>query len=158
MPVLKLYHGGKVAAVPAMASVGFVPSESGRQGMGVYLTDDYNVACSVSAHRGSGNHQVVFTVEVNTDGGVVQLGTRHDPHAMWAQGGQQVACATHPAWLGHGPFTEYVVRNPHRCKITDIHLMGNVTVGAINNPNLNLRVQGNATLTGEIRCHTITIG
>lgn len=167
MRKLTLYHGTKVENVPSIAANGLqlssssqqITPESGRLGPGIYLTDDIAVARSVSSHRGKGTGQVVFVVEVTCDS-VAQLGTANDHAASWASGGRKVACATHPAWTGvhDRPFTEYVVRDPALCKIVRLEIVHGVVNGPINNPGMDIRVQGNVTFTGDVHCGTLTIG
>lgn len=170
MAKLILYHGTKVENVPSIAATGLqlspgskhVTTESGRLGNGIYLTDDISVAraVSMSNHRGRGNGQVVFVVEVKADSSVVQLGSANDHAGSWARGGAKIARGTHPVWSGvtSTPFTEYVVTDPSLCKIVRLELVNAVVTGPINNPSLDINVKGGGVFNGPVTCNTLTIG
>ncbi len=166
-----LYHGARAENLTSIATQGLIGGSNGRLGPnGIYLTDSKEVAAIISAHRtvqhtedkdemggstpSSNNNIVIFTVQVDISG-CVDLGTGNDGQGRWAASGKKIACGTHPAWLGLSAFKEYVVLEPGRCKITAVDIY-NCSVGAINNPNLDIITHGNCCFNGPLVANTVT--
>jgi len=80
-----LYHGTNCSSFNGIATNGFLRSESGRLGPGVYFTTK-ECAVAVGEHRGNGTGFAVFRVEVNL-GAMIELETRNDSAGSWANAG-----------------------------------------------------------------------
>ena len=56
-----LYHGTRLSNIQGVAKAGLKASTDGRLGAGVYFTESFEVASSISNYRGSGSGAAVFS-------------------------------------------------------------------------------------------------
>lgn len=121
---MTLYHGTNGANAASILGEGLRASTDGplRLGVGVYLTDDKNVAKQVARHRG---WQFVVTVDVEI--GTVKDYGSGNPNAAW-HGTYDVATALHPPWAGvQHSFMEYCIADAKRVRV--VHVEGAVATG-----------------------------
>jgi len=108
-----LFHGTDGRNAASIIDNGLRVSQNGRIGIGVYFTQDKNVALAVGRLRGL---QFVMTCEV--DVGKVYDFDNDGQDVRWAWKGYDSAQAIHPSWAGCQPFREICVFDPSRVKIT----------------------------------------
>ena len=113
-----LYHGIRLSSIKGISEKGLRPSTSGRLGPGVYFTDDFQVAETISLNRGQeGNGGAVFEFKVNL---------RHIKDLIrgtgseWQNEGYDSAQTIHPSWYDTGEFTEFCLKDARKCSVRKI--------------------------------------
>ena len=113
-----LYHGTRLSSIKLISEEGLRPSTAGRLGPGIYVTDDFQVAETISLNRGQeGNGGAVFECKVNL---------RHikdlirDTGSKWQNEGYDSAQTIHSSWYNTGEFTEFYLKDTSKCSIRKV--------------------------------------
>lgn len=151
-----LYHGTRVTSISPISLTGLKGSSSGRLGPGLYLTTKAE-AFKIAEHYGVGTGVAVFEVRVNISS-CKDLGSAGDTGGSWMSG-YNSATSMHPPWAGIPvPFREWVIKDPTKCRIKGLHMIGGVIDGEVRLPRATIRIQGTCRFGGNITAGNIILG
>ena len=114
-----LYHGTILSSIKGISEEGLRLSTYGRLGPGVYFTDDFQVAETISLNRDQegNNGGAVFECNVNLRR-IKDL--IRDTGSEWQNERYDFAQTIHPSWYGTTEFTEFCLKDARKCSVRKV--------------------------------------
>ena len=116
-------------------------------------------ATKIATWRGQGEGIVVLKCRVNLQN-CKDMGTANDPNiTVSPEPNYNSLTGMHPpsAGIAH-PWQEWVLKDPSRLRISEVHMIGGIVNGDVNLPRANIYVKGTCTFNGSITCGNLVFG
>ena len=113
-----LYHGTRLSSIKGISEEGLRPSTAGRLDPGIYFTDDFQVAETISLNRGQeGNGRAVFECKVNLRN---MKDLIRGTGSEWQNEEYDSAQTIHTSWYNTGEFTEFYLKDTSKRSIRKV--------------------------------------